>query len=234
MYIPLYFQNIQGMGPTTAGSLLLPLVIAHGCTSGLSGVVISLSGRYKPVISGGAFLWTIGAIAKIFYNQSTPTWIFLAIGIFEGIGVGCGQSVLVGLLAGTNDIDRAVVTGLRNFIRDLGGAVGTTVSGTILNNVLQNGLKARFSSELISQLTSSAFALADMDLPDDDKQLISSVYMRGLHVVFVSYALLTSLLFVSTLFLRDYGLRTKQQSYREWEEEDFAPDQDNNGQWGPR
>ena len=90
MYIPLYFQNIHGMSPTTAGSLLLPLVIAHGCTSGLSGVVISLSGRYKPVISGGAFLWAIGAIAKTFYDQSTPTWIFLVIGVFEGIGVGSG------------------------------------------------------------------------------------------------------------------------------------------------
>ena len=55
-----------------------------------------------------------------------------------------------------------------------------------------------------------------MDLSEDDKQLISSVYMRGLHVVFVSYALLTSFLFVSTLFLRDYGLGTKQQ---EWEED---------------
>jgi uncharacterized membrane protein YqjE len=96
------------------------------------------------------------------------------------------------------------------------------VSGAILNNVLQKGLKARFSSKLISQLTSSAFALADMDLSDDDKKLISSVYMRGLHVVFVSYALLISFLFVSTLFLRDYGLGTKQQSHQEWEEEDSA------------
>jgi Na+/melibiose symporter-like transporter len=89
MYIPLYFQNVQGMSPAVAGSLLLPLVIAHGCTSGLSGIVISLSGRYKPVINGGAFLWAIGAIAKTFYDQSTPIWIFLAIGVFEGIGVGC-------------------------------------------------------------------------------------------------------------------------------------------------
>ena len=99
------------------------------------------------------------------------------------------------------------------------------MSGAILNNVLQNGLKGRFSPELIPQLASSAFALADMDLSNDDKQLISSVYMRGLHVVFVSYALLTSFLFVSTLFLRDYGLGTKQQSHQEWEEEDSALDQ---------
>lgn len=34
--------------------------------------------------------------------------------------------VLVGLLAGSHNSDRAVITGLRNFIRDIGGAVGIT------------------------------------------------------------------------------------------------------------
>ena len=65
-----------------------------------------------------------------------------------------------------------MITGLRNFIRDIGGAVGITVSGTILNNILQNGLKDKFSLELISQLTSSAFALGDLDLSAEDKALI--------------------------------------------------------------
>ena len=34
--------------------------------------------------------------------------------------------VLVGLLAGSQSADRAVITGLRNFIRDIGSAVGLT------------------------------------------------------------------------------------------------------------
>ncbi len=36
------------------------------------------------------------------------------------------NSVLVGLLAGSDTENRAVLTGLRNFVRDLGGASGTT------------------------------------------------------------------------------------------------------------
>lgn len=35
-------------------------------------------------------------------------------------------SVLVGLFAGSDAQDRAVLTGLRNFLRDFGGATGTT------------------------------------------------------------------------------------------------------------
>lgn len=34
--------------------------------------------------------------------------------------------VLVGLFAGSDSNDRAVLTGLRNFLRDMGGATSTT------------------------------------------------------------------------------------------------------------
>jgi hypothetical protein len=34
--------------------------------------------------------------------------------------------VLVGLFAGSDSNDRAILTGLRNFLRDMGGAIGTT------------------------------------------------------------------------------------------------------------
>jgi hypothetical protein len=38
--------------------------------------------------------------------------------------------VLVGLFAGSDAQDRAVLTGLRNFLRDFGGATGTTSTYT--------------------------------------------------------------------------------------------------------
>ncbi|KAF5862219.1 hypothetical protein ETB97_011924 [Aspergillus alliaceus] len=117
--------------------------------------------------------------------------------------------VLVGLLAGSDKSDRAVVTGLRNFIRDMGGSVGVTVSGAILNNVLQNVLRGRFSAELISKITSSAFSLSDFDLTDEDKKLISDAYMRGLRDVFTVFAVLIALYFVLTLCVKDYGLASK-------------------------
>ena len=88
-YIPLYFQNVRGWTPTMAGSLILPLVIAHGLTSGLTGPLVSSFGRYTPIISTGAGLWAIGAAAKTFYGNNTPFWIVTLFGVFEGIGVGC-------------------------------------------------------------------------------------------------------------------------------------------------
>ncbi|TVY83014.1 MFS gliotoxin efflux transporter gliA [Lachnellula suecica] len=180
--------------------------------SGLSGIVIARLGRYIPVITIGTFLWTIGAVLKSTYDRDTPVWVISIAGICEGIGVGCSlQPVLVGLLAGSQKTDRAGVTGLRNFVRDMGSAVGITMSGAILNSVLQNRLREHFSRAFISKLMSSALALMKSNLSNEDKQLISEGYMAGLHRVFASYAVLTGLLFVSTLFIHDYGLEGREE-----------------------
>ncbi|KAJ5735676.1 uncharacterized protein N7483_000801 [Penicillium malachiteum] len=85
------------------------------------------------------------------------------------------------------------------------------VSGAILNNILQAGLKERFSPEIISRLTSSALSLPDLELSDEDKRLVLAVYARGLNIVFISFSILTVIMFMASLGLRDYGLGQKVQ-----------------------
>jgi Na+/melibiose symporter-like transporter len=87
--LPLYLQNVRGSSPAQAGVLMLPMVITHGLMSGLTGVLISVLKRYKLIVVSGAICWAIAAIAKMYYNQSTPTWQIIVVGIFDGIGVGC-------------------------------------------------------------------------------------------------------------------------------------------------
>jgi hypothetical protein len=87
--LPLYLQNVRGSSPAQAGVLMLPMVITHGLTSGLTGVLISMLRQYKPIIVSGAICWALAAMAKMFYNQSTPIWQIIVIGVFDGIGVGC-------------------------------------------------------------------------------------------------------------------------------------------------
>ncbi|KAJ0421543.1 major facilitator superfamily domain-containing protein [Aspergillus carlsbadensis] len=174
-YIPLYFQIIRGWSPSTAGSMILPMVISHGATSGLTGILVAALGCYMPIIHGGTALWMVGAVVKACFGPRTKVWVVFLAGVLEGVGVGCS------LQPGSQTADRAVITGLRNFIRDIG------VSGTILNNILYTGLKAHFAPELISQLASaSAPALQNLNLSDDERRLISAVYMRGLSAVFMS------------------------------------------------
>lgn len=102
-YVSLYFQNIRGTSPSDAGVLILPITIAHGITSGVTGVLVAALGRYAGIIRTGAGLWTIGAGLKAaLYTGNSSTWMFIGFGILEGLGVGCslqpGVSYLLHLI----------------------------------------------------------------------------------------------------------------------------------------
>jgi hypothetical protein len=69
------------------------MVVSHGLFSGASGIIISFTGKYNPVIITGGAIWTAASIWKTLYGQNTPTWAFIFNGILEGIGLGfCFQS----------------------------------------------------------------------------------------------------------------------------------------------
>ena len=98
------------------------------------------------------------------------------------------------------------------------------VSSSILNNILQRRLKVAFSPALISQFTSSAFVLADLDLSEEEKSMVLAAYMEGLRAVFVVYAILLAVYFICTLSVEDYGLAgmpslDKVAQYKQVEEE---------------
>ncbi|KAJ6184690.1 efflux pump antibiotic resistance protein [Penicillium mononematosum] len=206
--LPLYLQHVRGASPSEAGVLLLPLVIAHGLTSALTGILISIFGHYKPILVTGAVCWTLGGVAKFYYDQETAIWRIVVVGILDGVGVGCSlQPVLVGLLAGSDTSDRAVLTGLRNFLRDMGGATSITVSGTILRNVLYARLGSWFNQETIEKLISSGSTLGNWQLTKEERRLVSQGYNEGLHAVFASFFVLIAIHLCACVCIRDYGLK---------------------------
>ncbi|KAI0142232.1 putative efflux pump antibiotic resistance protein [Xylariaceae sp. FL1272] len=201
--IPLYLQNVYGSSPAGAGILMLPMVISHGLTSAGTGVLISRLGHYKPVIVTGAVCWALAAIEKMHFDHTTPLWKIVVVGVFDGIGVGYPlQPVLVGLFAGSDAEDRAVLIGLRNFMRNMGGATSTT--GV---HMLSRQLSSRFGSDLVAKLRSSAFALKNLDLTAEEISIITQAYMKGLQAVFASFAALIAIHLCACACTRDYGLK---------------------------
>ena len=120
------------------------------------------------------------------------------------------------------------MTGIRNFLRTIGGALGLigmhtrshkemqmictavltlrSVSGLILNNILASDLQRTFPSTDISIISSSAFSLSSLNLSDEQRTVVLQAYMRGLHTVFISYVPLMGFCFVTGLFIHDNGL----------------------------
>ncbi|KAJ0311191.1 hypothetical protein COL5a_002393 [Colletotrichum fioriniae] len=211
-YLPIYFQSILNYEPLVSGALILPVIITTSGLSILSGQYMLRVGRYMPCILAGFFLWTLGNGLTILFDRDTGLEKLIPILVVVGAGIGLTlQPTLVGMYANSRAEDRAVTTGLRNFIRTIGGAFGLVVSGVILSNTLRRDLHGKdfVSDAVIAELTSSTYTLDQKGFSDAEKAVILEAYMKGLHYIFVYYVICSGLSLVLTLGVGNTGLKAK-------------------------
>jgi MFS family permease len=221
-YLPIYFQSILRYSPLVSGALILPVIITTSFTSIASGQYMARIGRYMPCILFGFGLWTLGNGLTLLFNRNTGLAVLIVALVVEGAGIGLTlQPTLVGVYANSRTEDRAVATGLRNFLRTIGGAFGLVVSGVILSNTLSQNLgREMFISEnLIAELTSSTYALDNLQLSQDQKSRVLDVYMLGLHYVFVFFLVCSGLSLLLTFWVGNTSLKAPKTSEQEKQEE---------------
>lgn len=208
-YLPLYFQSVLKYSPLVSGALILPLVISTSVASILSGQYMSRVGSYMHCILAGFILWTLGNGLTLLFDQHTGLAPLIVILTVEGAGIGLTlQPTLVGMYANSRSEDRAVTTGLRNFIRTIGGAFGLVVAGVILSNTLQDRLAATGTTdETVAQLTSSTYGLDEMDLGDEEKMRILAAYMDGLYYIFILFTTCSALSTILTVLVGNTSLK---------------------------
>lgn len=209
-YLPIYFQSVRRYSPLVSGALILPVIITSSFSSIASGQYMNRVGSYMHCILAGFSLWTLGNGLTLLFNQNTGLAVVIIALVVEGAGIGLTlQPTLVGLYANGRSEDRAVTTGLRNFIRTIGGAFGLVISGVILSNTLSRDLsRHRFVSEtLMSQLTSSTYDLGQFGLTKEQQEVVFRVYMRGLHFIFILFTACSGLSFCLTFWIGNTSLK---------------------------
>ncbi|KAF5671198.1 major facilitator superfamily transporter [Fusarium heterosporum] len=210
-YLPLYFQCVLGYNALAAGAIILPLVIPIAAAPVLSGQYMSGVGSYMHCILVGFAVWTLGNGLTLLFDGNTKLGPLICILIVDGIGVGLTlQPVLMGMYANGRSGDRAVITGLRNFIRTIGGAFGVVIPGVILSNTLEKQLggKGIVPDDIIGQLTSSTYSLDSMGLSQDGQDRVLEAYMQGLYFVFVFFTVCTALSLFLTFWVGNKNLKT--------------------------
>ena len=209
-YLPTYFQSVLRYSPLVSGALILPVVITTSLTSIASGQYMNRVGSYMHCVLAGFALWTLGNGLTILFDRSTGLAVLIVALILEGAGIGLVlQPTLVGMYANGRSEDRAVTTGLRNFIRTIGGAFGLVISGVILSNTLSRHLSQRgfVSESLMSQLTSSTYNLDGFGLTKDQQDVVFDVYMLGLHYIFVFFTACSGVSLSLTFWIGNTSLK---------------------------
>ena len=107
---------------------------------------------------------------------------------------------MIALLANTEKADRAVATGLRNFIRTTGGAVGLSIGSSILNNVLIANLPPTVSAADALQFTNLK------NLTPEERDGVIDAYMKGIQTIMYLGAPMVGVMLLDSLVLTEVRL----------------------------
>ncbi|CEI89578.1 hypothetical protein RMCBS344292_03930 [Rhizopus microsporus] len=156
-YLPVYFQVVRGDSATWSGIRLIPMQLFLSVIATVVGFFISKSGIYKPLPPIGMALLTIcvGLLSILDFDSSfSKIYGFTIIGGFAlGFVI---PAAIIALQASVEPKDIAVVTGLGNFSRILGGALGVAISSAILNTSLAQDLALYVPADIVSKILDSS------------------------------------------------------------------------------
>jgi hypothetical protein len=217
-YLPIYFQSILRYSPLISGALILPVVITTSFGSIACGQYMNRVGSYMHCILFGFSLWTLGNGLTLLFDRDTGLERLIPVLVVEGAGIGLTlQPTLVGMYANSRSEDRAVTTGLRNFVRTIGGAFGLVISGLVLSNTLNQGLadEVFVTDGLIAQLTSSTYGIDALELSSNEEDRVLEVYMLGLHYIFIFYTVCSGLSLLLTCWVGNTSLKAPQNANKE-------------------
>jgi len=147
IFLPRWFQIVQGYTPTFSGLAALPLMIGLIGSSIASGLIVAKTGRYKWITVGAIVLMGISTLLMTQLRAETPVpivwlWMFIA-------GVGVGPTFAVFTLIVQNAVPfhlLGVATSNLTFFRQIGGTVALAIVGTIFATSFHNQLAPQMSA----------------------------------------------------------------------------------------
>ena len=167
IFLPRWFQIVQGYTPTFSGLAALPLMVGLIGSSIASGLIVARTGKYKWLTVGAIVLMGISTALMTQLRADTPVpivwvWMFIA-----GIGVGPTFAVFTLIVQNAVPFNMlGVATSNLTFFRQIGGTVALAIVGTLFATSLKEqlapqmtvaGVPAQVVAGFTSAMNSGAF-----------------------------------------------------------------------------
>ncbi|THC97056.1 hypothetical protein EYZ11_003499 [Aspergillus tanneri] len=209
-YLPLYFQSAKQAGPMRSGLMVLPLVVAEGLFSALSGWLIHRTGKYLEQIWIGAILLTLGTGL---FTRLVATSSLVELIIFQIIA-GAGSAILfepplIALHSVAAQEDTASGTAMVGFIKNIAMSTSIVVGGVVFGNSMteEKGRlqRAGLKDDEVERLTGvSAAASTEMikTIADPAKvRTIAEAFASSLRNIWIMYACVAGLAMIASVFI---------------------------------
>jgi EmrB/QacA subfamily drug resistance transporter len=140
VFLPLYFQEVQGMTPTHSGLMLIAQIAGLIFSSILGGQLSARTGQFKKFLIAGVAMEmvAIATLAMLALARAGEIPFLAALGLL-GLGTGLGMPNAVVIVQ--NSVPRGslgIATASMSFLRSLGGAFGVAISGCLMHFVFDS------------------------------------------------------------------------------------------------
>ncbi|MBN8912738.1 MAG: MFS transporter, partial [Rhizobiales bacterium] len=202
--LPVYFQVVKGLDPTSAGLHMTPMMLGVFVSSITSGQIISRIGRYKMFPVLGTALMTGALLLLSTIEAETPASRAVVYLLVLGLGLGMVMQILVMAVQNAVPYERlGVATSGTTLFRSIGGSVGAALFGGIFAYFLEGDIRQTLPG--VEGLLNSA-EIAKLAEPMRAAYLAE--FVTALHPVFHTAAVLTFIGFLLALAIREVPLRT--------------------------
>jgi len=137
VFLPRWFQVVNGSSATESGYQILPLVGGLIISAIASGQIVARTGRYKLLIFAALITMAVGLFLLTNLRADTPIpllwlWMFIA-----GLGIGPTFAVFILVVQNSVPVQRlGAATSNLTFFQQVGGTVGLAITGTIFATTL--------------------------------------------------------------------------------------------------
>jgi EmrB/QacA subfamily drug resistance transporter len=147
VFLPRWFQFVQGASATESGYQILPLLLGLIISAIVSGQIVARTGRYKLLITGAMVVLAVGLFLLTNIKPDTDyplLWLWMAL-----TGLGIGPAFAVFTLVVQNSVPvRHLGTGTSSLtlFQQVGGTVGLAITGTVFGSTYLEELPRQLSA----------------------------------------------------------------------------------------
>jgi EmrB/QacA subfamily drug resistance transporter len=153
VFLPRWFQVVQGSSATQSGYQLLALLSGLIISAMGSGQIVARTGRYKYLALGAAAVLAVGLFLLSNLRADTPLPILYVWMFITGLGVGPMFSIFTLVVQGAVKPQQiGTATSSLTLFQQLGGSVGLAVAGTVFGSRLVEELPRELSSSVPPQV----------------------------------------------------------------------------------
>jgi hypothetical protein len=207
--MPLYFEAAKGYTPILSSVALFPETFTVAPSAVISGILITVTGKYKWALWSGWAISTIGLglLCLMKVHTSVPAWIFLT--LIPGLGLGTLFSALnFAVQASATNKNLAIAVAMFTFFRAFGQAISVAIGGVIFQNRLRaNLLGYPTLARMATHYSQDAAGLVTIikDMPDGiDKANLKEAYSDNLRIIWVFLCAVSGVAMLLSLLTKSY------------------------------